>query len=100
MARHRKIPKRLPPVTKEIQKAMQSLTNYLGTIAKFEKDSIALDNARLAIAPEQEKKEPKQTELTPGTDTNPAPEKKKRKKKDIDLSRTPGENDATNISSE
>lgn len=94
MARHRKIPKRLPPVTREIQNAIQALQNFLGTISKFEKDSISLENARLAIMPEQEKKESKHPELTDQIGTEQPKERKTRKKK-IDLSAVPGDDNAT-----
>lgn len=69
---------------------MQALLNRLGTIAKFEKDSISLDNARLAIMPEQEHRDIKQPELTESGSV-PTTEKHKRKKKVIDLSTVPGE---------
>jgi hypothetical protein len=70
---------------------MITLNNFLGTIAKFEKDSIALENARLAIAPEQEHREVKQPELT--GDQQPVPKEKKSRKKKIDLSKAPGDGD-------
>lgn len=79
---------------------MQTLLNFLGIIAKFEKDSISLENARLAIMPEQEKKESKQSELTDQTETEQPKEKKTRKKKVIDLSKAPGDDntDETDLS--
>lgn len=67
-------------MTKEILKAMITLNNFLGTIAHFEKDSIALENARQAIAPEQEYRECKQPELT-GEQPSVPKEKKSQKRK-------------------
>ena len=94
MVRHKKIPTRMPPLTKEISELLKQLVVRLGDIAALEKDSIRLANARQALVAEEE---PKKKEAQPELSTS---QPKRSRKKKIDLDTLPPDRPTTEASPE
>lgn len=93
MARPKEIPKRLPPVTKELSRILISLQNLIPTIARFERSSLALVTARQALDLDldlelRKTRTPKQGTLATESPTQTSTPTRTRRKK-IDLAAEP-----------